>query len=188
MRVLLGTFADAVELAIPVVALVALVTAVRTLRRPRDRAWSATVGGGVLAAGLVMIAATTLLPSAVAGPATVNTTLLDSVRRYVHHGDGILIARNLGLNVLLFVPVGVGAALRWRRFVAVVALGAGLSALVEGLQWLLPLGRAVDVDDVLLNTVGTLVGAATVATARWVRRRSAREPRRSLRTAERSPT
>ena len=44
--------------------------------------------------------------------------------------------------------------------------GTALSALVEAAQYLLPLGRAVDVDDVVLNAVGTVAGAVTVSVVR----------------------
>lgn len=68
-------------------------------------------------------------------------------------------------NVLLFLPLGFVAAgaLGSRRPVHRLAGAAGfgilLSATIEGLQLLVP-GRATDVDDVIFNGLGTVVGAA----------------------------
>ncbi|SDU73611.1 VanZ family protein [Jiangella alkaliphila] len=61
--------------------------------------------------------------------------------------------------VLFLVPVFL-AALAARRPAVVFAAGAALSALVEGLQALIPsLGRACDVDDWVVNTLGAAAGA-----------------------------
>ena len=126
-----------------------------------------TMGGGILAAALVLILATTLLPVIAGAPASLNLTPGATIRNYLRFGDDVLSARNLGLNVALFVPFGLGLAL-WRRWgvLRVVPVAVVLSVLVEGAQYLLPLGRAVDVDDVLLNTVGALLGALTVVVVR----------------------
>lgn len=61
-------------------------------------------------------------------------------------------------NIGMFVPIGFGTALLWRRGTlaksALVGLGASLS--IELLQ--LPLARATDVDDLWLNTLGAVLG------------------------------
>ena len=69
------------------------------------------------------------------------------------------------LNVLLFIPVGI-FAVRWLRANAVLAtlLGAGLSLLIEATQFTGVWGiytcayRVADVDDLLVNTTGALIG------------------------------
>ncbi len=61
-------------------------------------------------------------------------------------------------NVLLFVPLGIlVAALGWRWF-AVLGLGLAISLCIEATQYLLNIGRTADVNDVIENTLGTLVG------------------------------
>ena len=76
-------------------------------------------------------------------------------------------------NVLLFVPVGLtltGASRlrsRFARLAAATALAAALSLAIELVQLWMPT-RASDVDDVLFNTLGALVGA--VAALPFVRR------------------
>ncbi|MGN6574716.1 MAG: VanZ family protein [Nocardioides sp.] len=91
-------------------------------------------------------------------------------------GDSILseltnINRELGLlnvlgNVVMFVPVGWLAALLVRRRGLVVGAltAAGFSAAVE--IWQSLSGSFGDIDDVVLNSVGGLVGAALAVTIR----------------------
>ncbi|WP_240665818.1 VanZ family protein [Agromyces sp. LHK192] len=72
----------------------------------------------------------------------------------------------LALNVLLFVPLGVFVRLLWRRGVVVSLLaGLGLSLLIEltqltGVWGLYPCAyRVFDVDDLLTNTLGAVIGS-----------------------------
>lgn len=97
---------------------------------------------------------------------------LDNVNRQL----GIL---NLVGNVAMFVPVGLltPAATGWRWGRTVLA-GASTSVALEVVQVFT--GRSGDVDDVLLNTVGTGLGAvAGVLVARLLRERGAAQPVRS---------
>jgi hypothetical protein len=75
---------------------------------------------------------------------------------------------------LLFVPVFF-AALAWRRPVAALLAGSGLSVLVETIQALVPaLHRACDTDDWVINTLGAAAGAlAALALIAIARRRNA---------------
>ena len=81
-------------------------------------------------------------------------------------------------NLLAFAAVGFFLPIRLRlapaRWVpAVIGLiAAGLSVVVEVLQWVLPLGRVTSVDDVLVNALGATL--ASLLSARWWRTR--REP------------
>lgn len=68
-------------------------------------------------------------------------------------------------NILLFIPFGVLLPLVWRkarRFGNTVGIIAGTSLLFEVLQMLLAIGN-FDIDDVLLNTVGGMLGYALFA-------------------------
>lgn len=71
--------------------------------------------------------------------------------------------QNLG-NMALFAPLGALAPLAFAQRLAawwrVGAVAMGLSVTIETCQYLMQIGRAVSVDDVLLNTAGALVGAA----------------------------
>jgi glycopeptide antibiotics resistance protein len=76
-------------------------------------------------------------------------------------------------NVLLFVPLGLLVPLalprmdrRWR----VLALGAGVSLLVELAQLPMPGVRRADVNDLLMNVAGTALGWLLYSSARARRR------------------
>jgi VanZ like family len=61
-------------------------------------------------------------------------------------------------NIFLFVPLGIViSALAW-RLPAVLALGFGLSLCIEVTQYVLDIGRTADVNDVMDNTLGVLLG------------------------------
>ena len=68
-------------------------------------------------------------------------------------------------NIALFVPLGFLVAYAWRRGpVSALLLGLGASAVLETLQFTALLGlypcayRQADVDDMLMNTAGAMVG------------------------------
>lgn len=67
--------------------------------------------------------------------------------------------KNCILNVALFVPLGFFLPILWQRFRKLgscIAFGFGFSLAVELLQMLT--FRATDVNDLITNTVGTLLG------------------------------
>ncbi|MCP3760954.1 VanZ family protein [Domibacillus sp. A3M-37] len=68
--------------------------------------------------------------------------------------------QNLAGNVLLFVPLGLLLPFwfhRCRRFFSVTGAAAGLSLFYEVVQLLFGFG-SFDVDDLLLNTIGGMIG------------------------------
>ncbi|MGW2478104.1 VanZ family protein [Streptomyces sp. NPDC001665] len=76
----------------------------------------------------------------------------------------------LGLagNLLVFAALGFFAPMRYAALASlprVLALGAGLSALLETLQYVLRLDRVSSVDDVLVNATGAVLAA--LASTRW---------------------
>jgi glycopeptide antibiotics resistance protein len=80
----------------------------------------------------------------------------------------------IAFNVMLFLPVGVLAALliHRRRWPLALLAGFGFTACIELLQLLLP-DRVSDPRDLVLNAVGTTVGVGLVMAARSVRRSAA---------------
>lgn len=116
------------------------------------------LGLAVTIAGLVAIALATLLPEAGRQPGSHLCLVCGSV-------GGV----DVFLNVLLFVPLGVGLALYgWRGSQALLA-GFVLSALIESLQLVIP-GRDSTIGDVLTNTLGTGIGFVTCRYALvWLR-------------------
>lgn len=78
------------------------------------------------------------------------------------------VGTDVALNVLLFVPPAFLATLLWRAPWRVAGLAAVLSLVIEFLQALLGVG-ASDWMDLLVNTVGALIGAGLGALVLWVR-------------------
>ncbi|MFD9821445.1 VanZ family protein [Streptomyces violascens] len=138
--------------------------------RLQRRTWRAAVArGAVLIVGFVcmvafavVLARATLVPS----PASVRLTHTnlhpgDSIRAYLaqpHWRDAV---KQVGGNVLLGLPFGVLLPVlfpRTRGLVRVVLMTAFVMLTVEAAQGLLVTGRAFDIDDVILNSLGSFAG------------------------------
>lgn len=83
--------------------------------------------------------------------------------------------RNLILNILLFLPMGILLPLlleKCRKFWVTYLAGFGVSVMIELVQYMAHRG-IVEFDDVLNNTVGTMIGygLAAVILSLWKRRR-----------------
>lgn len=124
-------------------------------RRDARGAWTAVTR--VLLAGAVLAVLVVTLTGGAAGTG-VNLVPGEGIRTALRNANSELGLVNLVGNVVMFVPVGLLLPLATRlRFGGTVAACAALSVLVECVQ--LTLGRSLDVDDVLLNTLGGVVGA-----------------------------
>ncbi|CAM5303502.1 VanZ family protein [Streptomyces pilosus] len=110
----------------------------------------------------VVLARLTLQPSP-ASEALTHTNLHPgrSLRAYLDQPALRDAVRQIGGNILLGVPFGVLApvvAPRTRGFLRILVLTAVVMLLVEVAQGFLVTGRAFDIDDVILNTSGALIG------------------------------
>lgn len=121
---------------------------------------------GVAFAGLVVFAAVlaklTLVPSP-ASEELVTTNLRPgaSLRKYAEDYTFLAACKQVGGNLLLGVPFGVLLPVlvpRQLRLVRVVLLTVVVMVLVELAQGAIVQGRAFDIDDVILNTTGALIG------------------------------
>jgi glycopeptide antibiotics resistance protein len=135
------------------------------------RAISTSVAEAGLAAAILAIWVMTLaplgtpLPAGFEPPAPTNLVpVIPLVRRLLSAEAGSYLLDYVG-NVALFVPLGIGLAWRFRLPVARVAVVAAVaSGAIETWQAVVvPQQRNGDVNDVLLNTTGALVGAWLVA-------------------------
>ncbi|AEY93332.1 VanZ family protein [Streptomyces hygroscopicus] len=110
----------------------------------------------------VALARITLQPSPASVPLThSNLHPGRSLRAYLEQASLRDALRQLGGNVLLGVPFGVLVpvlAPRARGVLQVLALTALVMLMVELVQGALVTGRAFDIDDVILNTAGALLG------------------------------
>lgn len=81
--------------------------------------------------------------------------------------------RSMLMNVYLFFPFGLAAPFalsrRRRPVLLTCALAACLSVCIEAAQYALSLGWA-ETDDVIMNTLGALIGGASHLAARLIRR------------------
>jgi glycopeptide antibiotics resistance protein len=110
----------------------------------------------------VALAEVTLVPS----PASVrlvhtNLTPGASIRAYLDQPSIREAAKQIGGNVLLGAPFGVLLPMlfpRTRGLVRIVVLTAVVMLMIETTQGAIVVGRAFDIDDVILNTTGSLLG------------------------------
>ncbi|MFI1094497.1 VanZ family protein [Streptomyces sp. NPDC020917] len=135
----------------------------------RDALVPALARGAVLAVALVCmvgfavaLARVTLVPSP-ASDRLVHTNLRPgaSIRAYLDQPALRDSVKQIGGNVLLGVPFGVLLPMlfpRFRGLLRVAAVTALVMVLVETAQGAIVEGRAFDIDDVILNTTGALIG------------------------------
>ncbi len=102
-------------------------------------------------------------------PSTLNLIPFDTILHVADPGDASLLTG----NVLLFAPAAFFLALRLStlRIWQVVALGCGLSFAIEVAQLLFVTNRFASIDDLILNALGTTLGALTARGARSLWRR-----------------
>lgn len=116
----------------------------------------------LMVAFAVVLAKLTLEPS----PASESLTHTNmhpgrSLRAYLDQPELRDAVKQIGGNVVLGIPFGVLApvlAPRARGLLRVLLLTATVMLLVEFAQGALVTGRAFDIDDVILNTTGALIG------------------------------
>jgi len=169
MRSFLVPFASAARLTpIVVVMLVVaggLLFAIRSRRSSRSHAARTTALDLGLALWLGFIFLVTVVPFERHGyrPPIGFIPFLDAIQRVVN-GETWPSSElaDIFLNVVLFVPLGVGAALRFGRDrLAVTVLGAlALSFAIEVSQALEAAGRFASATDVVTNTTGAALGYA----------------------------
>lgn len=104
-----------------------------------------------------------------------NLVLFKEIKRFWEYRDQVgffAMFTNLFGNVCIFVPFGffMPMASRYRSFFATLFWSFGLSLCVETFQLVSKVG-CFDVDDLLLNTIGGVVGYLVFVTAAAIRRR-----------------
>lgn len=115
-----------------------------------------------LVAFSVLLAKVTLTPSpASEGLVTANLRPGRSLRQYAEDYTFLAACKQAGGNLLLGVPFGLLLPFivpRRLRMVSMTLLTVVVMAVVELIQGALVEGRAFDIDDVILNTAGALLG------------------------------
>ncbi len=110
----------------------------------------------------IALAKVTLTPSpASEGIVTSNLRPGRSLRQYAEEYTFLAACKQAGGNLLLGVPFGVLLPVlvpRRLRMIRMTVLTATVMAVIELVQGALVTGRAFDIDDVILNTAGALLG------------------------------
>ncbi len=118
-----------------------------------------------LLASVALIAAVTLRPTG--GDNVIQVADLGGIVEAFRHSDTTFLLSFLleaAANTLLFVPFGAALFLLRGFSIGKTALyGFVLSAAVEGTQWLFISGRTTSLDDVVLNTLGAVLGQALMS-------------------------
>ncbi|GHE25372.1 hypothetical protein GCM10018781_76720 [Kitasatospora indigofera] len=116
---------------------------------------------GMVAFAVVLARLTLVSVPGAVGQVHSNVRPGDSLRHYLLHATTVDAARQVGGNILLGLPFGVLLPVlvpKARGLFGVLLRTAGVMLLVELVQGALITGRAFDIDDVILNTTGALVG------------------------------
>ena len=107
---------------------------------------------------------------ATAFPFRVNLFPLVNLFDYDNKRDLLL---NIIGNVAMFIPSGIVLPIIYRRldtFVKVLLAGGGISLCIEIIQ--LPFSvRATDIDDLILNTAGVIMGYGIYALIRYIKKK-----------------
>jgi glycopeptide antibiotics resistance protein len=114
-----------------------------------------------LLTSVVLVAALTLTP--IGGDNVIEVSELGDVLEAFSESDTQFLlgfVLEAAANALLFVPFGAALSLRGLSIGKAAGYGLVLSTAVEGAQWLLIPGRTTSLDDVMLNTLGAVVGHA----------------------------
>lgn len=91
----------------------------------------------------------------------INMVPFRSIHSYFTHYSFDAFLVNFIGNIVMFMPWGFGLTLLWKKnqkLWKVVLYSMGLTVLIETIQ--LFIGRSVDIDDLILNFVGSCLGAA----------------------------
>lgn len=82
-----------------------------------------------------------------------------TIHGFLTHFNYTVALRNIVGNILLFMPLGFSIPLRFQinKFSKIILLGFFISLLVEVIQLFTSI-RSFDVDDLILNTLGTIFG------------------------------
>ncbi|HJA66759.1 hypothetical protein B5F07_10775 [Lachnoclostridium sp. An169] len=104
-----------------------------------------------------------------------NLELFKEIRRFLTYREQLgmfAVFANLFGNILIFVPYGffISMASKSRGFFKTLFYSMGLSLIVEIIQLITRVG-SFDVDDILLNTIGGVLGFIIFAVCNRIRRR-----------------
>lgn len=99
----------------------------------------------------------TMMPTSIESH-SLNLTPFGTIRDMLDYATREAIFNNIMMNIVLFMPFGFFMYLVLRKELLVSLIGMGVSCLIETLQFIFPIGRTSNIDDVILNVIGTIIG------------------------------
>lgn len=102
-----------------------------------------------------------------------NLLIFSSIKLMLRSGSSALIMKNIFGNVLLFLPLGflLPMIIRLKHgFVWQLLFGFSVSLIIESCQYLFA-ARIFDIDDIVLNTIGTVIGCLIYVMIRFFKRK-----------------
>ncbi|GAB3059417.1 VanZ family protein [Salinicoccus sesuvii] len=106
---------------------------------------------------IIGILLVTLLPSS--NPEKVTQFIpFYSILDTFEYATDYAIINSIGMNILLFVPFGLFMYLFTKNEFLTTIIACLFSIIIETLQYILPIGRITNIDDVILNTSGAILG------------------------------
>ena len=81
-----------------------------------------------------------------------------SIIETMQYATPAAIVNSLVMNIILFIPFGFFVYILSRRPLLATVLACLMSISIEVLQYVLPIGRISNIDDVILNTLGGIIG------------------------------
>lgn len=139
--------------------------------------------GGMLVIYLILYSYLILLYRRPSNQPQINLNMFWSYREAFRFNDGIFrirrlsLARQILLNILVMIPIGLLLPLVYHRckhlYLLTLLTGLALSFLTEALQYFTHLGLC-ELDDILDNTLGCLLGVLLLHFGAWVTSRICR--------------
>jgi glycopeptide antibiotics resistance protein len=134
---------------------------------------------------IIALAAITIVPLSFAIHKTpsaddINLVPFKTILRTIRHSmagqrfSPAMLFENTAGNIVLFLPLGFLLPLVWKKinsFTSIFFIALLYSALIEFLQYIersFGAYRSVDIDDVILNTLGALLGWYFLCLLRWI--------------------
>lgn len=160
-----GALVEAAVLAAFTAVVAGLIGMILLRRRGRSVS-SRDLFRSLLIVTMAVLISVTLIPGHAGMEPMINLIPGRTIAAQLSTGVGRISVANLVGNVLLFAVQAflVRAGFGWSARKTILA-GFALSVAIEMVQLTLQLGRSTDIDDVILNTLGTAIGAALASLA-----------------------
>ncbi|SDK35628.1 VanZ family protein [Lacicoccus qingdaonensis] len=112
------------------------------------------IGFTVTIVGMILV---TLMPTDYPNQ-MIQLVPFSSITETLEYATPRAIVNSLLMNIILFIPFGLFLYILTRKPFLTTVLACLMSISIEVLQYVLPIGRISNIDDVILNTLGGIIG------------------------------